>query len=85
MGFAHIARFFLHRYGHTEWVTCVAYLHDGRIVSGGMDAKLCVWAASGVRCQDLVGHIGSVSDVSSIGDVAVSAGYDKTVRVWDTR
>ena len=31
--------------GHSEWVTCVAYLPNGSIVSGGMDSKLCLWSA----------------------------------------
>lgn len=44
------------KYGHKEWVTCVDYATDGRIVSGGMDNKLCVWASVGVSCVDLLGH-----------------------------
>eukprot|EP01138_Halocafeteria_seosinensis_P008942 gb/GECG01009139.1/.p1 GENE.gb/GECG01009139.1/~~gb/GECG01009139.1/.p1 ORF type:complete len:576 (+),score=67.05 gb/GECG01009139.1/:1-1728(+) len=71
------------RYGHTEWVTCVTHLSDGRIVSGAMDARLCVWDTRGVRCSSLEGHFGSVSCVDSVNQVVVSAGYDKTVRLWD--
>ena len=41
--------------GHTEWVTCCTHLNDGRLVSGGMDGKLCLWGASGARCVDLQG------------------------------
>ena len=72
------------RYGHAEWVTCVSHCPDGRVVSGGMDSKLCVWDARGVKCTDLLGHAGSVSDVKvpPSGAVAVSSSYDKTVRVW---
>ena len=71
--------------GHTEWVTCVGHLPDGRVLSGGMDSKLCLWNASGKpQCRDLIGHTGSVSQllVSTDGGLAVSASYDKTVRVW---
>jgi WD40 repeat protein len=39
--------------GHGEWVTCVTYLSNGAILSGGMDSKLCLW--SGTRAQDLQG------------------------------
>ncbi|KAE9359063.1 hypothetical protein PF008_g2414 [Phytophthora fragariae] len=72
------------RYGHTEWVTCVTHLPDRRVVSGGMDSKLCLWDATGVKCEDLLGHSGSVSCVLAVGDeVALSAGYDKMLRLWN--
>lgn len=72
------------KFGHTEWVTCVTYLHDNRIVSGGMDSKLCLWDATGVKCEDLMGHSGSLSAVQCLDkDTVISAGYDKTVRVWN--
>ena len=74
------------RFGHSEWVTCVTHLPDGRILSGGMDNKLCLWSAKGVSCIDLMGHSRSVSCVlaSASGRHAISAGYDKTIRVWNT-
>jgi len=49
--------------GHTEWVTTVSHCEDGRVVSGAMDGKLCLWAASGNTCFDLTGHLGSISRV----------------------
>ena len=74
------------RCGHTDWVTCVAHVPDGRILSGGSDSKLCLWAAGGgaARCTELVGHRGSISAVAvaSDGACAVSASYDATLRVW---
>ena len=55
--------------GHTEWVTDVAYLDDGRVVSAAMDGKLCVWdAGRAVRCVELKGHIGSVSCIAVLSD-----------------
>lgn len=72
-------------HGHTEWVTDVSHTPDGRVLSAGMDGKLCLWNASGPpRCTELLGHTGSVSRlaVSSTGQHAVSTSYDKTVRVW---
>ncbi|KAH9091469.1 hypothetical protein Ae201684P_011014 [Aphanomyces euteiches] len=68
--------------GHGEWVTSVAHLADDRVVSGGMDSKLCLW--EGNRCEDLTGHAGSISLVRVYSDnMIVSASYDKTYRVWD--
>ncbi|KAF0695987.1 Aste57867_13200 [Aphanomyces stellatus] len=69
--------------GHGEWVTAVAHLPDGRVVSGGMDSKLCLWDAAN-RCEDLTGHSGSISLVQTYADNwIVSASYDKTYRLWD--
>lgn len=75
------------RFGHTEWVTSVSHCPDGRIISGGMDSKLCLWSATGVSCVDLVGHLGSISRVRTHADqpLAVSAGYDRVLRAWDLR
>ena len=71
------------RYGHTDWVTSCAYLSDGRIVSGGQDGKLCLWARVGVRCSDLLGHTASVSEVKcNSNDVLISSSYDRTLRIW---
>ncbi|ETI57385.1 hypothetical protein F443_00303 [Phytophthora nicotianae P1569] len=72
------------KFGHTEWVTCVTHLPDRRIVSGGMDSKLCLWDATGVKCEDLLGHSGSVSCVLNLNDdMVVSTGYDKMLRLWN--
>ncbi len=49
-----------------------------------MDSKLCLWNATGVKCIDLLGHRGSISKVQCGPDnIALSASYDKTVKVWD--
>ena len=73
------------QYGHTEWVTCCDYLADGRILSGGMDGKLCLWDKKGVRSYDLKGHSASISAVKAgaEGSLAVSASYDKTLMLWN--
>ena len=71
------------RYGHTDWVTTVAYLNDGRILSGSMDKKLSLWEKGIVKCQDLVGHNGSISKVQvDSNNVAISAAYDSSLLVW---
>jgi WD40 repeat protein len=75
--------------GHREWVTCVAHAADGRVVSGGMDGQVLLWNASGTRCEALDagggGGSGSVALVQCAenGRHALSAGYDKCLRLWD--
>jgi len=73
------------RYGHTEWVSTVSHCPDGRVLSGGMDSKICLWNASGVTCVDLTGHLGSISRIRTHAQrgYAISAAYDRTLRVWD--
>mmetsp|Transcript_12701 Transcript_12701/g.19082 ORF Transcript_12701/g.19082 Transcript_12701/m.19082 type:complete len:338 (-) Transcript_12701:28-1041(-) len=71
-------------YGHHEWVTSCCYTADGRILSGGMDSKLCLWDRNSIKCKDLLGHRGSISKVAcSQENLALSASYDKTLKVWD--
>jgi len=70
--------------GHSEWVTCVACLPDGKVVSGGMDSKMWLWPAGTTRGIQMEGHSAPISKVEydpSTGFVA-SASYDKTVRLW---
>ncbi|KAF0852738.1 conserved mitochondrial WD40 repeat-containing protein [Andalucia godoyi] len=87
-----IRQLFSRNAGHAEWVTSAAYIRDGRIVSGAMDAKLCVWDAcvsvtSGntpARCTDLTGHQSSISSLKiDDSDVCISSSYDATLKVWD--
>ncbi|ORX80924.1 WD40 repeat-like protein [Anaeromyces robustus] len=40
-------------YGHSEWVTCCIFFDDGRILSGGMDGRCCLWDNSQVKCVEL--------------------------------
>lgn len=75
-------------YGHTEWVTSCKYLPSGQILSGGMDSKLCLWnripCAGPAKCQNLLGHTASISQVEvNENSIAVSASYDRTLRIWD--
>eukprot|EP00887_Chlorella_sp_A99_P000295 scaffold13.g295.t1 len=74
--------------GHTEWVTAVVHLPSGRVASGGMDARVCLWGPSSAACRELApGHAGPVSQLAAAPGAAkpafVSASYDKTVCVWD--
>jgi hypothetical protein len=73
--------------GHTDGVSSVALLSDGRAaVSGSYDHTVRVWDLASGRCTAVLqGHTGGVSGValSLDGRVAVSGSGDRTVRVWD--
>jgi WD40 repeat protein len=72
------------RYGHTDWVTSVGFLADGRVLSASMDKRLCLWDRSIVKCSDLQGHNGSISKVQvDDRNVAISASYDSQLLVWN--
>jgi WD40 repeat protein len=74
------------QYGHQEQVTTVDHVkYDGRIVSGGMDSKLCLWNANSTKCVDLMGHTSSISLVKCAENrnIALSSSYDKTMKVWN--
>jgi WD40 repeat protein len=72
------------RYGHTDWVTSCAYLSDGRVLSGSMDKRLCLWDRGVVKCNDLQGHNGSISKVKvDDRNIAISAAYDSALLVWN--
>lgn len=61
----------------------MAYLNDGRILSGSMDKRLCLWEKGAIKCHDLVGHNGSISKVKvDSNNVAISSAYDSSLLVW---
>ena len=82
------------KYGHTEWVTSVCYVGN-RVVSSGMDGKICVWGSSTntstnraavskqATCTDLVGHFGSVSLVASPGGGTNACGPSTNNNLWN--
>ena len=73
------------KYGHSEWVTTVQILPNRKIVSGGMDSNICLWDASGVRCQTFTEHTGSISKIvaDKKSGVYLSCSYDSSIRVWN--
>ena len=73
------------RYGHTEWVTGVSFLPDQRIVSVGMDNQICIWDNTGVRCDSIKAHEGSISKLKvDRHGIIMTSGYDHKVMVWDS-
>jgi F-box/WD-40 domain protein 7 len=47
------------KYGHTDWVSGVAHLADGRIISCGMDSKICLWSHDKRSCSEVHAHNGN--------------------------
>jgi len=79
--------------GHGGWVTQVSTnpVYPEMLISASRDKSLIIWNLSkedgmyGVPMKRLKGHNHFVSDVvvSSCGQFAVSASWDKTLRLWD--
>merc|ERR1711970_524622 len=79
--------------GHGGWVTQIATnpQFPDMLISSSRDKSLIVWnltkdaSAYGLPMRRLKGHNHFVSDVvvSSCGQFAVSASWDKTLRLWD--
>jgi WD40 repeat protein len=71
---------------HDDWVTAVAVLPDGRVVSGGEDGWVLVWdpARPGTDPVELGRHDDWVQVVAVLPDGrVVSGGDDRRVLVWD--
>ncbi|KXS22482.1 guanine nucleotide binding protein beta subunit [Gonapodya prolifera JEL478] len=82
--------------GHTGWVTSIATTSENpdMILSGSRDKTVIVWKLTrdsgdgseyGKPYKSLRGHNHFVQDlaISSDGSFALSASWDKTIRLWD--
>lgn len=72
-------------YGHSDWLTCVAYSQDGtQLISGSADKTVRVWNTnSGAQLFEFSHHLAEISDVAFVSkDIAVSADRAGRVCVW---
>jgi WD40 repeat protein len=73
--------------GHTDFVTSVAFSHDGnRIVSGGLDKNIILWDAHTYEPQDtLQGHRQGIVSVGFNRDsnYLVSRSLDDHLKIWN--
>lgn len=63
------------------WVTALAVLPDGELVSASADHTVCVWK-DGTRLFRLVGHSDPILVLAADGKLA-SGSADNTVCVWE--
>jgi len=75
--------------GHEGPVTSVTFMPGGRVLTTSDDHKALIWAVGGPEpriLHQLNGHGHKVmsATVSGDGRLAVTGGWDKTVRLWDT-
>ncbi len=77
------------RSGHTDWVSSVAHLQNGKVLSGGMDGKLCLWhERNRSSCVELQRSSNSTQPVSKVlsdrrYNIGVACSYDGMIDVFN--
>jgi WD40 repeat protein len=82
--YARDGRFFTTLFGHTSYVSDVAFGSGGVLVTAGGDGTARTWRAEGVPARVLVGHRGPVRKAEFAADGSVvTGGADGTIRIWN--
>lgn len=71
---------------HTGTITCLQFVNDTHLISGGEDNALCIWRVHDWTCLHILGgHKEPVNDVAvhPTGKIALSVGRDNTLRLWN--
>ena len=77
-------RLFTTLFGHTAYVSDVAFGPGDALVTASSDGTARTWRAEGLPARVLVGHRGPVRRAEFAADGSVvTGGVDGTIRVWD--
>jgi WD40 repeat protein len=69
---------------HGSAISAIITLSDGRIVSSGIDGKLCLWDPAAKSCQPISRDQASGVVLAALDDdLVVTGGYDGQVRLWN--
>ncbi len=72
--------------GHKQGIYRARFLPDGRLLTSAYDGSVKLWdVAKPQELKSFAGHEGPVTaiDVSRDGKLAVTSGFDRTVRFWN--
>jgi cytochrome c len=70
---------------HSDAVNAVIFLQDGRMATGGADARIAIWTAGRQQPDEILeGHRAPIVGlaVSADGSTLASASWDSSVRLW---
>src|SRR3954447_19417931 len=70
---------------HSDAVNAVIFLQDGRMATGGADARIAIWTAGRQQPDEILeGHRAPIVAlaVSADGSTLASASWDSSVRLW---
>lgn len=68
--------------GHTDEVTALSFLADGRLASGSIDKSIRLWNVDQKTSTVLGEHRLAISDLAVNGDTLASASWDNTIQLW---
>jgi WD40 repeat protein len=71
--------------GHSDWVSALCVLPDGRLASGSSDGTIRLWdMVRGAEAARLEGHSDWVTVLCVLPDGRLASGSDDgTIRLWD--
>lgn len=69
--------------GHTETVTCVKILPDGRIISGSRDRTIKIWNTKTGICENTFNVGSPVKCINVLPDGRIMTGSYNTLKIWN--